>query len=182
MMRARMPRRWPQWLMPSARVDLALILAGARATLRTEFAGPVSGGEVKRWARGLGLYATYAKDGYVALSTRPGAARRLLALDESAGAHEFALGRMLGYPPCCCAAASRVGEGGIDAWAVRSRRPRGRLTDVARYAKGIALISHVPCRPWCHASQMLAAKAAKVNVDAAHKLRSRQRTRPLEVA
>ena len=47
---------------------------------------------MRRWARGLGLFAALDADGFLALSITPGAARRLLRLDAAPGDRIQAVG------------------------------------------------------------------------------------------
>lgn len=157
------PLALPNWLKASARVDLALVLSGAREMMRTELSRPVSAAEVGRWARFRGLYASCDPAGFVALGQRPGVGRRLLALDAAPGDHVHALGRMLGYPTCCCRAARAQGEAEIDRWAARPRRFLGRFQaiDPSGYLHGNALVSHVPCSAQCRASLALAARVRR---------------------
>ena len=154
----------PAWLKPSAATDLRLILAGARQTMRTELARPVSGTDIRRWARGRGLFASLDAHGFLALSRRPGIARQLLALDAALGDHTDHLGGLLGYPLCCRRAVRRRGEAEIDALAAAAagRRHIGQFHAIspAGYADGQALISHVPCAPSCRASLDMAESVA----------------------
>lgn len=145
--------------------DLRLILAGARQTLRTELARPVSGADLRRWARSLGLFASLDAHGFLALSRRPGVTRQLLALDAAPGDHADRLGGLLGYPLCCRRAARRAGEAEIDALAAAAagRRHLGRFRAInpAGYADGRAVVSHVPCVPSCRASLAMADSVAR---------------------
>lgn len=157
-------RPLPKWLKPSAAVDLALVLSGARTTLRTELAEPITAEAVRRWARGLGLYVSWDNDGFLALSRKPGLSRKLLYIDAAPGDHLAVLGRLLGYPACCVLSARRVGEGGLDhrADALGARRHIGRFRsiDATDYCSGEGLVSHVPCGPSCGASVRIARVAA----------------------
>lgn len=140
-------------------------MAGVRPAMRTEIVGDVSGAEIDRWRRRLGLFGVTDADGFIVLSRRPGYGRRLLALDRSPGDHTMALGLRLGYPACCARAASRIGEAGLDGWGdgLRDRRFMGRfaLIRIDHYAKGAAAISHIPCSPSCLASLSMALKLKK---------------------
>lgn len=165
----------PEWLKPSACVDLAQVLAGARKTLRTELQGAVTTETVRRWARGLGLFVSVDVDGFIALSRQPGAARRLLALDRSLGDHTRELGRLLGYPPCCCRAAALVGEASIDEWEQRATQRqyfgRFKAIDPKGYREGRSRISHIPCSACCGASLVLALATTKGMIFVAGKWR-----------
>ena len=155
----------PDWLKPSAAVDLIQVLVGARPTLRTELRIPASADTVRRWARGLGLYVAIDIDGFVAMSYQPGAARRLLALDRSPGDHTRQLGLLLGYPACCCRAAAFIGEASIDDWAKTASRRlyfgRFKAINPSGYREGRSLISHVPCSTSCGPSLAIAVATMK---------------------
>lgn len=152
----------PHWLKPSARLDLALVLARTRPVLRTDLRAPADLNAITKFARRYGLFAAMDRDGFVALSRRPGLGRRLLAIDATPDEHVVLLGRLLGYPPCCCRAARRVGEGELDAWAAQPRRHIGnfKLIDPVGYGDGDGLISHIPCSAACHASLKIARRLA----------------------
>lgn len=177
----------PDWLKPSARVDLALVLARTRDVLRSDLGAPADLSAIAKFARRYGLFAAKDPDGFIALSRRPGLGRRLLALDAAPDEHVMPLGRLLGYPPCCCRAARRVGEDQLDVWAARPRRHIGRyrLIDVSSYDTGEALVSHIPCSAACRASLKIARTLAAsdwspTRFSSAKRLRSGRRgCRPL---
>ncbi|MFN3465003.1 MAG: hypothetical protein ACK4X1_13090 [Terricaulis sp.] len=153
--------RLPRWLKVTAGVDLALVITGVRDVMRTDIARPVDAPTLKRFARSLGLYAAIDSDGFVAMARKPGLARRLLILDADPRDHVVQLGHMLGYPPCCCRAAKRIGENELDAWASRPRKYVGRyrLIDHSAYQHGKAVVSHIPCSVACKPSLKLALDA-----------------------
>jgi hypothetical protein len=142
-------------------------MAGVRPVARTEMRLRIQGERVTRWARSLRCFATVDHDGFLAISRRAGLARRLLILDRTPGNHTAMLGIQLGYPTCCCRAAARIGEEGIDRWAAayRDRRFIGRYRqiDPRHYAAGFGLISHVPCTTTCWKSLRLATDLRKAS-------------------
>lgn len=158
-----MTGRVPSWLPPSAVTDIDLLILGLKPAARFHVGGRRH--ETRRWARARGLFCSMDRDGYAVLSRSGSTARRVLEVDRRPGRHAIALGRMLGYPECCCRAAARVGDEGIDALcdAVAARRFRGRFEgiDPGAYRTGQALLSHVPCSPICEASAVLAMRRAK---------------------
>lgn len=150
----------PPWLKPSAAVDLLQLMASIRPAVRTELAQPADHLTVRRWARSHGWYVAMDDDGFLVLSSSPTLARRVLAIDRSPRNHTGMLGRALGYPPCCCRAADRVGEHALDSWAIsvdaltfvgrfKAISPRG-------YLHGRSLLSHIPCSPACRLSLRMA--------------------------
>lgn len=148
------------WMRPSARVDLAQLGKGVRPVIRSEFAGRPDLVRVRQWARRLGLYLVADKDGFFALGADPSTVRRTLRADSRPARHMVALGRLLGYPLCCCLAAARRLEEGLDSWSgAVSRRPfvgQFKLIRPEGYGAGESLISHVPCSARCSASLAMA--------------------------
>lgn len=149
----------PPGTKPSFKVDLAQLRAGIRPAIRTE----INRGDTQRatqWARRFGLYAVWDAESFVAFSRKPALARRVMVTDRSSGDHTAVLGRLLGYPECCCRAAARVGESELDRWArsQSSKRFLGRFAaiDTQGYVAGAACVSHIPCSPRCLASLAMA--------------------------
>lgn len=153
----------PDWLPPSAITDIRLLLRNAKPAARLHVGH--HGGELRRWARRLGLFTSVDTDGYAAISRSPAVARRIIDLDRRSGRHTLALGAMLGYPACCSRAASRVGDEGIDRWHqnVSGRRFHGRFRaiDPSGYLEGTSRISHVPCSHRCKSSLTLAKRISQ---------------------
>ena len=150
----------PPWLKPSARTDILHLAAKMRPAIRTELAVPVSHDIVRVWMRRLGWYTAIDRDDFLVVSRSSRLARMILAIDRDDSPHTFRLGRALGYPICCCRAAANLGEQNLDSWALALSRRRfiGRfkLIDPTRYSEGHALISHIPCSPFCQASLQMA--------------------------
>lgn len=150
----------PLWMRPSARVDLAQLGGGVRPVIRSEFVGRPDLVRVRQWARRMGLYLVADKAGFFALGANSSTVRRTFRTDSRPGRHMVALGRLLGYPVCCCLVAARRLEEGLDAWAGSlSRRPflgLFKLIRPGRYGAGRSLISHVPCSARCRASLVMA--------------------------
>lgn len=152
----------PSWMRPSALVDLAQLGMGVRPVIRSEFAGRPDLVRVRQWARRRGLYLVADKDGFFALGANSSTVRRTFRTDARPGRHVIALGRQLGYPLCCCLAAARHLDEGLDSWAGSLvRRPFVGLFKLIRpegYRRGESLISHVPCSARCSASLAMALK------------------------
>lgn len=148
-----------EWLRPSAITDLAQLLTFVRPAIRTQILD-LPNDRIQRFAWQLGCFAACDLEGFVVLSRCQLLSRRILTLDRSLGDHTHALGRALGYPACCCRAAARIGDQGLDGWAreIGSRRFIGRFKaiDPTGYQKGKALISHVPCSERCLPSLSMA--------------------------
>ncbi len=150
----------PPWLKPSARTDILHLAAKIRPAIRTELTVPVRQEVVRIWMRHLGWYIAIDRDGFLVVARSSTLARKILAIDRDDSSHTFRLGRELGYPTCCCRAAASVGEQNLDSWALalsqRSFIGRFRLIDPIHYREGNALVSHIPCSPFCQASLQMA--------------------------
>jgi hypothetical protein len=150
----------PRWMRASAEVDLDQLRCSIRPAIRSQVRGRLDRREIRRWARLAGLFVAVDKDGFFSMSRSASSARRVLRIDSRPGRHTTALGRALGYPLCCCLAAARRKDEGLDEWAraMSSRRFVGlfRLIDPSGYVTGSANISHVPCSPCCSASLRMA--------------------------
>lgn len=154
------PPALPQWLPLSAQVDLRQLVAGIRQVVRLQRVGPASDQEMRRFARLQGWFVVSDQAGFLVLSPLPATARRVMRLDRSSGTHTHALGLALGYPPCCCRAASRYGDAGLDNWAeaLGSRPFVGRFAAISPsgYRTGQAAVSHIPCSSRCETSRAMA--------------------------
>jgi hypothetical protein len=147
-------------------VDLTHLVGSIRPAVRTQLSQSVDYSTVRRWARRRGWFVAIDDDGFLVFSPSPGLARHLLAIDRSPGRHTYKLGRSLGYPPCCCRAAARVGDEALDSWstAMSARLFVGRFKaiDPRGYREGRAFISHIPCTPACVPSLRMAEDTKKV--------------------
>lgn len=150
----------PRWMRASAAVDLDQLRYAIRPVMRSQVAGPLDRVEVRRWARRSGFFAVVDRDGFFSISRSASSARRTLRIDARPGRHLMALGRALGYPDCCCLAARRRSEEGLDAWAqvISKRRFAGlfRLIYPGGYLAGGSSLSHIPCSARCRASLRMA--------------------------
>lgn len=153
-----LPARTP----PSVAVDMLGVLAGSKPAMRAALG--VRADALVSWAASNGLVGIRDTDGYVALAVSGANARRVLAVDRSREPHVLELGRLLGYPECCCEKVARIGEAGIDDYADTTRNwqfgGRFRLIDPAHYRLGQAAISHLPCSSTCARSLELAERTA----------------------
>ena len=151
-----LPELLPIWFKASAGVDFAQLIAGVRPAIRTELMYPKSSEEVKRWVRQRGWFASIDVDNFIAISRMPGLNRRLLIIDRESSEHTYRLGLALGYPRCCCKAASHIGESNLDSWEeVLCRRQfigSFQAIDPRNYHEGRSLISHIPCSTRCEES------------------------------
>lgn len=154
----------PQWLPPSAQVDIRHLRLGVRPAIRLHLPRQVTAAEVYRFARRYKWFAVLDDEGFVVLSPNPARARWIMTLDRSLGAHTQALGLALGYPPCCCRAAAALGEAHLDRWAMQLIDSRFlgwfRATSPKGYHNGTAWLSHIPCSTRCEPSVHMAGALA----------------------
>lgn len=150
----------PVWAKPSFGVDLLALMRAIRPVVRTKIESNTDARKVAAWARSRGLFYCLDKDGFASFARRPSLARRTMTVDRSLETHTAALGRLLGYPRCCCLNAARVGEKSIDVLVEKFARRRFigyfKLTDPTGYLRGSAVLSHVPCSHKCMPSVTMA--------------------------
>lgn len=150
----------PQGLAASAKIDLLHLVLEIRPAIRIMTPNATRQGALIEWAVAHGWFAAADGEGFMAISRSPALSRKVLEIDRRSEPHTRELGIALGYPRCCCAAASRRGESGIDTWAAEagSRRHVGlfRMIDPSGYLSGHALLSHIPCNSRCRCSLAMA--------------------------
>lgn len=155
----------PPSLTPSSYIDFLLLLGGLKPTLRLHVTKSRAQHALESWCKEHGYAATSNSSRYICIAKTQDATLRLQELDDSHEAHEYELGLLLGYPPCCCLKAAEVGESNLDEWEetmsqdAAFRKLPNCLIDPHRYTEGSSLISHIPCSPQCEASISIA-KAA----------------------
>jgi hypothetical protein len=152
-----------QSLPRSAVVDLTLLLGCGKPAVRTRIMSHQGTPSLERWAAWVGLALACDQEGYVAIASAASQAKEVLRVDRCPVRHERELGRLLGYPECCTAAAAAVGEAELDAWAAVAggwTYPAAfRLLQPSGYASGASLLSHIPCSATCRPSLDLALEA-----------------------
>lgn len=155
-------------LTPSSYVDFLLLLGGLKPTIRLHVTEPRAQHAIVSWGEVHGYSSTSNPSGYICIAKTQDAALRLQELDDSHEAHEYELGLLLGYPPCCCRKAAEVGESNLDEWEENMsqdaafRRTPNCLIDPRGYTKGSSLISHIPCSAQCEASLSIAKPALRI--------------------
>ena len=170
-MRSGVPREGSLWPYDG---ELAALEAGARALVRREWGASEDAARERDTCalerRGLHTQVEGKGDGsgrVVVLAAREAqtladASGRERAVEVDAAGWEdaaSAMGRALGYPPCCVAAFVR-GRARHDAVLMAERLPEVRhdaLGPESLWLDGaLALVSHVPCAPACTATRALA--------------------------
>lgn len=150
-------------LYPSAVVDFVLFFAGAKQVARVELRERRGAAALASWCQQSGCHYACDAEGFACVSAESNVARRVLELDRSTVSHEMELGQALGYPLCCCNRVAQIGESQIDNYAsqVSQWSFAGRYARInpAGYAKGLALLSHLPCAVDCDRSLSIAEQA-----------------------
>jgi hypothetical protein len=150
-------------LRPSAWVDLRQLIHGIRPAVRTRLLPAANALHLEQLRRRLhtrGYHVAVDKDGFVVIAKDVAQARRILEIDRAPDMHTYRLGRLLGYPHCCCRRAAEYGESRLESWAQvlanRSFNGLFKVIDPSQYRDGLALISHLPCAPTCVPSLQMA--------------------------
>lgn len=158
------PRTLP-WrdLSPSTAVDVCQWLACRKPAVRISSPPDNVGRKGLRSSLALAGLHFDEDDEFFCIARTPMAAARVLGVDRLSRPHTFELGRLLGYPPCCCRFAADHGEAALDeldarvgTWDFQSGYA---VLDSSCYLQGHALISHIPCSIVCNTSHILAKRA-----------------------
>jgi hypothetical protein len=150
----------------SFRIDMLGVVAARKPAVRTRLLGePCDVLKLRQGIEALG-FTCVSDDAYVVVAATSQYAADVLAVDRRAGPHEYELGVLLGYPPCCARAAATTGERNLDDAAATtvaagsgSDPSISARLDVSSYVRGLALVSHIPCSATCRPSLRLAAAA-----------------------
>jgi hypothetical protein len=146
-------------LRPSTVTDILVWCATNKPAIRSQLLDRSDSVPLREWAEAQGASFALDHDGFFCVA-RGGSANELLQLDRAVASHEYELGIMLGYPRCCAATIAEIGERQIDERVSLVSRwyfaPPYHLINPSGYARGEALISHVPCTPSCTASLRIA--------------------------
>lgn len=160
----------PNSLNGSNYIDFLLLLAKLKPALRIKIDTDSIKNEVGEWCVSNGFAFLCNRSNYACIALAQGAAERLQQTDDSCWPHEYQLGRLLGYPECCCNKIADVGEENIDEWErvfIQRSRFEGQfvLISPAGYREGRSLISHIPCSSACRPSLDIALAALRVIMD-----------------
>lgn len=155
-----------QKLLPlSGNVDLILLLLNLKSCMRTQL--QTRGFDKKHldsWCRKYHFEFSITNHNLIYIATTIQILDEAIKLDNSYESHEKKLGALLGYPECCCAKISQVGEMGIDQfedWIITQTFSGSfQLINTYAYRQGKAFISHVPCTTACINSLEIAKQAA----------------------
>jgi hypothetical protein len=157
----------PENLNNSNYIDFLLFLAKLKPTLRIKVSDKSTKHKLNTWCISNCFSFLSNEKNYICISNDPITADMLQKTDDSYVPHEYELGRMLGYPACCCKRIAGIGEKNIDEWEekfIKNSKFEGEfeLINPKGYKKGYSLISHIPCSPVCKHSLNIAKKALSI--------------------
>ena len=158
-------------LMPiSANVDIIQFLFGLKPCVRTriqDFQQDIL--PFKRWCHKNNFYWHIDLEGFVYISMSQKLIQQTVQADHSSQKHEESLGKLLGYPECCCKKIAELGEENIDLFEEKLCQGKFsipyKITNPKNYKYGRAFISHVPCSSSCFNSLLLALKLSALLSD-----------------
>lgn len=152
-------------LRPSALVDFVLLLVCGKPAIRLVIDTEIGLESLKIWCLKSDFDFAADNDSFACIAVEAGFASHVLEIDQNSESHETELGRALGYPLCCCERVAFVGESKIDEYAAEVARwsfdGRYHRINPSGYRSGRALISHLPCSPFCDASLAIADRMHK---------------------
>jgi len=151
----------PEELNNSNYIDLLLFLAKLKPALRVKIIDESTKQKLKTWCVTNHFSFLSNERNYICIALDKETANRLQKADDAYEPHEYELGRLLGYPACCCKNISNVGEKNIDEWEdkfIKNSKFKGEfeLINPKGYREGYALISHIPCSSACKHSLYIA--------------------------
>ena len=154
----------PNGLPKSSYIDFLLFLADLKPSLRIKISKYEHKRELTEWCEKNGFYLLLGKDDYLFIGKNKDMLSQLEQIDTSNLPHEYELGRLLGYPDCCCKRIADIGEKNIDDYEKKFIETSDfigafELIDPQGYKDGYALISHIPCSPICEDSLHIAQKS-----------------------
>ena len=143
---------------PSAKVDMFMLFMGIKPAMRL-----CLDTNLKQAFNILKKNLTFNVkkfDNVIYVSKSKKYSNKLILIDNAFVSHEKELGKLLGYPVCCCTKIKSISEDYIDAYedAFLKNCIQSFCLDTRLYRKGIALISHVPCSVLCLHSLTMAKK------------------------
>jgi len=145
----------------SANVDMLLFSLGEKHCMRTKI--EVEGNIIsllELWCQNYNCHFRIDQEQYIYIARDHKLLEAAIALDHSPKAHALSLGRLLGYPECCCQMIESLGEEGIDpfeeTYKLQEFTEPFQIINPVRYREGFAYISHVPCSTCCVASYKIA--------------------------
>lgn len=149
----------------SFKVDLILFLLGLKPGLRSKLIkSGINFISFQQWCSQSRYFFEIDSEEFIYIAKNNYLLIKLKKWDHCYQPHEEHLGKLLGYPSCCCKKIAEIGEMNIDAFeAAFVRQPFSgafQLINPLGYREGTAFISHVPCSSNCLQSLKQAEKLA----------------------
>jgi len=156
--------RLPEKLPRSSYVDFLLLLGNLKPALRIKISQNENIVDLSHWCETNDFYFLLGKDDYAFIAKNKTIANNIEIIDISTSPHEYELGKMLGYPDCCCKKIAKICEENIDKYEdvfINEFNVKNSyvLINPKGYKEGYALISHIPCSPTCEYSLRIAQKS-----------------------
>lgn len=157
-------RSFPKEVLPaSATVDFLHFVVCNKPAVRVRVQQAIGLTKLATWCEQYSFAFQVDDEGYVCVARDIHLANMILSVDRSLEPHESRLGKLLGYPACCCNFVSVIGEANIDTIAAEVATwlfvGRFRLINPSGYLDGKSLICHLPCSAKCLASLRIAEQA-----------------------
>jgi len=159
--------RLPGELYKSNYIDFLLFLTRLKPAIRIKIVDESTKQKLKIWCLTNQFSFLSNENNYIYVAPDKDTANWLQKTDDAYEPHEYELGRLLGYPKCCCNNISSVGEKNIDEWEdnfiKNSNFANGfEVINPDGYKEGYALISHIPCSSTCKQSLYIAKEALNI--------------------
>lgn len=143
----------------SAKVDMFMLFVGIKPAVRLYLEANLK--QVFDALRKNLVFNVQKFNSAIYISRSKKCSNQLISTDNAFISHEKKLGKLLGYPICCCTNIKSISEDHIDAYEniFLKSCPESSWLDTRSYRKGIALISHIPCNALCPYSLNMAKKS-----------------------
>jgi hypothetical protein len=160
----------PNSLKKSDYTDMLLFLINLKPCVRLGSNNDAVYNSMKRWCESNGFSYVVSSEHLMYISKTKLLAKITQVVDDSVFKHSYVLGRLLGYPRCCCKKISSVGENEIDLYEKTLCEnekfiPPFDIINPIGYKEGYSLIAHVPCCSTCKRSLKIARRAKRIIFD-----------------
>lgn len=151
----------PKGLKKADYVDLLLFQIGLKPCVRLGSTDKRAVTQMKLWCKQNKYKFCLTNENYFYISKYKLIAYITMKVDNSFFEHTYLLGRLLGYPKCCCKKIKEIGEVNIDFWEKEFCKQsvfsgEYKLINPEGYINGESFISHIPCSDSCKASLKIA--------------------------
>lgn len=154
----------PASLKPSDYIDMLLFLLGYKRCVRLGYNSQKTYNEMVKWCNKSGYAYVISSEGFMYISKNKILSVIAQNVDDSKYKHSYFLGRLFGYPKCCCKQISLISENEIDDYEYHFCKTHSfeKPYDIINpdgYIYGNAYISHIPCCSKCKKSLKIASEA-----------------------